>query len=174
MATVAEHLSPNELAYWMKYMTEEDKEVVYMGIAECGLWHQTWLNHKELRCRLLTEFKCSEAAATAIRDLIGFKKVPPSYFKINTVPLASLLIQVFLDGLAGKLTLFPSHLEVAVPLILHEKQYKSDLILVYGQVLRRWPEKLTRLWVEWMKQAWKEGEEIIGEEEFHRLCQQIP
>ena len=100
-------------------MTEEDKEIVYMGISECNLWYQTWINHKELRYHLLTEFRYSEVAATAIRDLIGFRKVLPSYFKINTVPLSSILIQIFLDGLANRVVVLSSHLEMAIPVILH-------------------------------------------------------
>jgi ABC-type Fe3+ transport system substrate-binding protein len=36
VALVSSQVLPDELAYWIKYMSSEDKELVYLGVVDDG------------------------------------------------------------------------------------------------------------------------------------------
>ncbi len=67
VAVASEQLSDGELVYWIDYMDEEAKEILFLSINVEEESHGRWVNDKQLYRLLLDHAKWMEAAASTFK-----------------------------------------------------------------------------------------------------------
>ena len=119
---------PNELAYWIPFMSDEDREVMYLGISETNnLWYQTWIVHPKLKQYLLQDFRYFPPAAIAIKEIVCHKRINPSKLEIKDFSIAQILAQIYLEMMGGRMEPLVEYFEIGIFVLMSEVEGKKML-----------------------------------------------
>lgn len=70
VAIASEQLSDSELAYWIDYMDDEAKEILFLSVNVEEELHGRWVTDKQLYNLLMEHAKWMEAAASTFKEIL--------------------------------------------------------------------------------------------------------
>lgn len=108
VALVSHQILPEELAYWLQFMGDEDRELMYANMWEQELGYQSWVNHPGLRDALLADMHVLQEAAAAIRDIVGRGVHPDRLKDARGRNMGELLVILFTEELEAVMQQVPS------------------------------------------------------------------